>query len=49
MAAAITAGLAKGLLCPAISKTYPLAEAAMAHKEIIESEGAMGKIVLSVD
>jgi NADPH2:quinone reductase len=39
------AGLEDGTLRPVISKEMPLARAAQAHKEIMES-GARGKIVL---
>uniref|UniRef100_A0A914WT24 Enoyl reductase (ER) domain-containing protein n=1 Tax=Plectus sambesii TaxID=2011161 RepID=A0A914WT24_9BILA len=49
MGAAITAGIAKGHLKPIVSKVFPLADAASAHKEVIESTGAMGKVVLAVD
>ena len=40
-------GLEKGYLNPIVGKTFPLAEAAKAHHEVIESK-AFGKIVLSV-
>jgi len=43
--AAIGAGLRSGTLKPIIGKEIPLAEAARAHKEIIEGN-ALGKIVL---
>jgi NADPH2:quinone reductase len=43
--AAVAAGLRTGTLKPIIGKEIPLAEAARAHKEIIESS-ALGKIVL---
>jgi NADPH:quinone reductase len=43
--AGIFAGLANGTLRPIVGKELPLAEAARAHKEILEP-GAAGKIVL---
>jgi NADPH2:quinone reductase len=43
--AALVAGLENGTLRPVIGKEFPLAEAAEAHRAIIEP-GAMGKIVL---
>ena len=43
--AGIFAGLENGTLRPCVGKELPLAEAARAHKEILES-GAAGKIVL---
>jgi NADPH:quinone reductase len=43
--AGIIAGLENGTLCPVVGKELPLAEAARAHKEILEP-GAAGKIVL---
>jgi NADPH2:quinone reductase len=43
--AAIAAGLENGTMRPVVGKELPLAEAARAHKEIMES-GAFGKIVL---
>lgn len=42
---AIFEGLSKGFLKPHVGKSFPLAEAAAAHHEIIESK-ALGKIVL---
>jgi NADPH:quinone reductase-like Zn-dependent oxidoreductase len=42
---AIYKGLFEGYLNPVIGKTFPLAEAARAHREVIESKAA-GKIVL---
>ena len=44
--AGIFAGLANGTLRPVVGKEIPLAEAARAHKEILEP-GAAGKIVLT--
>src|SRR5262249_49507030 len=43
--AAIHAGLENGTLRPVVGKALPLAEAARAHKEVMEP-GAFGKIVL---
>ncbi|MFT3744371.1 MAG: NADPH:quinone reductase [Pyrinomonadaceae bacterium] len=44
--AAIFEGLTRAYLAPTISKTFPLADAAKAHREVIESK-ASGKIVLT--
>ena len=46
MAAAIGAGLQKGILNPVVGKEYELSKAPEAHKDIIESSGAKGKLVL---
>jgi NADPH2:quinone reductase len=43
--AAILAGLENGTMRPIVGKEIPLAEAARAHKEVLEP-GAYGKIVL---
>ncbi|MEO6655553.1 MAG: NADPH:quinone reductase [Pyrinomonadaceae bacterium] len=43
--AAVFDGLSAGYLKPVISKTFPLGEAAAAHREVIEGK-ALGKIVL---
>jgi NADPH2:quinone reductase len=43
--AAIAAGLENGTMRPVVGKELPLAEAARAHKEVMEA-GAFGKIVL---
>jgi NADPH2:quinone reductase len=43
--AGLNAGLSKGALRPVVAKEIPLAEAARAHKEILEP-GSTGKIVL---
>lgn len=43
--AALVAGLQNGTLRPVIGKEFPLAEAATAHRAVMES-GAFGKIVL---
>jgi NADPH2:quinone reductase len=45
MHAALVAGLANGALRPVVRQEFPLAEAAKAHHEVIESR-AYGKIVL---
>jgi NADPH2:quinone reductase len=44
--AGLIAGLENGTLRPVVGKELPLAEAARAHKEILEP-GAGGKIVLT--
>jgi NADPH:quinone reductase len=43
--AALVAGLENGTLRPVIGKEFPLAEAAQAHRAVMEP-GALGKIVL---
>jgi NADPH2:quinone reductase len=43
--AGLIAGLENGTLRPVVGKEVPLAEAARAHKEVLEP-GAAGKIVL---
>jgi NADPH2:quinone reductase len=43
--AALVAGLENGTLRPVIGKEFPLAEAALAHRAVMEP-GATGKIVL---
>jgi NADPH:quinone reductase len=43
--AGLIAGLESGALCPVVAKELPLADAARAHKEVLEP-GATGKIVL---
>jgi NADPH2:quinone reductase len=43
--AALYAGLETGTLRPVVGQTLPLAEAARAHREVLEP-GAQGKIVL---
>jgi len=43
---AIYQGVSEGYLNPVIGKTFPLSEAARAHREVIESKAA-GKIVLT--
>jgi NADPH2:quinone reductase len=43
--AALVAGLENGTLHPVIGQEFPLAEAAQAHRAVMES-GALGKIVL---
>jgi len=44
---AIYEGLSKGFLNPIVGKTFPLAEAAEAHHEVMETK-AFGKIILEV-
>jgi len=46
--AALVAGLENGTLRPVIGKEFPLAEAAQAHRAVMES-GAFGKIVLRTE
>lgn len=48
MGAAICSGLERGWLTPVIHKEYPLEKVAQAHKDIIESAGAKGKLVLAI-
>jgi NADPH:quinone reductase and related Zn-dependent oxidoreductases len=43
--AALVAGLENGTLRPVIGKEFPLADAAKAHRAVMQS-GAFGKIVL---
>jgi len=45
MLSGLEAGLENGTLRPVVGKQIPLAEAARAHKEVLEP-GASGKIVL---
>lgn len=45
--AALVAGLELGALKPVIGKRIPLAEAARAHREVMEPSGALGKMVLT--
>jgi NADPH:quinone reductase len=45
--AALVAGLENGTLRPVIGKEFPLADAAQAHRAMMES-GALGKIVLRI-
>lgn len=45
--AELSAGLANGSLRPVIARAFPLAEAAQAHRAVMEP-GALGKIVLTV-
>jgi NADPH2:quinone reductase len=46
--AALVAGLENGTLRPVIGKEFPLADAAEAHRAVMES-GALGKIVLRTE
>uniref|UniRef100_A0A8C6V743 Crystallin zeta n=1 Tax=Naja naja TaxID=35670 RepID=A0A8C6V743_NAJNA len=45
-AMAVLAGIEAGWLKPAVGPEYPLEKAAEAHKDIIHSQGALGKMVL---
>jgi len=45
----IVKGLTEGSLIPVIDKEYSMNEAHVAHKEIIESLGAKGKLVILMD
>ncbi len=47
MGAAITAGLEQGWINLVVDKEYALEEVAQAHRDIIESPGAKGKLVLA--
>ena len=46
MTYAISAGLQAGFLNPIVGHEYQLSEASDAHRDIIESKGAKGKLVL---
>lgn len=46
MTAAIMAGLQAGFLSPIVGREYQLSQAADSHRDIIESQGAKGKLVL---
>ncbi|XP_048354005.1 quinone oxidoreductase [Sphaerodactylus townsendi] len=47
-AASILAGIEAGWLKPAIGPEYPLKKATEAHRDIIHSQGALGKMVLVI-
>ena len=47
--AAIQAGMEAGWLRPIVGKEFTLGQAAVAHEEIINGPGALGKLVLNVD
>ncbi len=47
-AAMLYTGMAHDWLRPVVGSKYPLANAAQAHHDIIESSGASGKIVLTM-
>jgi len=49
MGAALSAGFENGTLTPVIDKVYPLDKAADAHKDIIESSGAKGNLILNTE
>ncbi|GFR30904.1 quinone oxidoreductase [Trichonephila clavata] len=44
----IIKGIEDGWVKPVIDKKYPLAKACDAHRDIIHSSGAKGKLILSV-
>ena len=44
----IDAGMEAGWISPIIGKEIPLEEATRAHKEIIESKGTQGKMILTI-
>ena len=46
MTDAIMAGLQAGFLSPIVGREYQLSQAADSHRDIIESKGAKGKLVL---
>lgn len=46
--AALDAGAEAGWLKPIIGRELPLSEVAKAHMEIIETKGAQGKMVLTI-
>jgi NADPH:quinone reductase len=43
----LVAALDDGTLCPVVGREFPLADAARAHREVLEG-GALGKIVLTI-
>lgn len=45
-AAAVHAGIKGGWIKPVVYKNYPLEEAPAAHREVIETKSAQGRIVL---
>jgi len=47
MAAALTAGFENGTLKPIVDREYPLEKAADAHRDIMESSGAKGNLILT--
>lgn len=47
-AKALLAGAEAGWLKPVIGPQYPMEKVAEAHKDIIHSQGAMGKMVLLI-
>ena len=47
--AAIQAGMKAGWLRPIVGKEFSLSQASIAHEEIINGRGAIGKMVLNVD
>jgi NADPH2:quinone reductase len=49
MGAELTAGFENGTLTPIVDKQYPLEKAADAHRDIIESAGAKGNLILNTE
>jgi len=49
MGAALSAGFENGTLTPVVDKVYPLEKASDAHRDIMESSGAKGNLVLSTE
>jgi NADPH2:quinone reductase len=47
MAAGLLAGFENGTLSPVVHKEYPMERASHAHKDIIESQGAKGNLVIT--
>lgn len=49
MGAAIVAGVEAGWVNPVIDKEYKMEDVQEVHKDIINSKGAKGKLVLKID
>jgi NADPH2:quinone reductase len=49
MGAGLTAGFENGTLTPIVDKEYPLSKAGDAHRDIIESSGAKGNLILKIN
>ncbi|XP_008291267.1 quinone oxidoreductase-like [Stegastes partitus] len=47
-AAQLFAGMEAGWLRPVVGPKYPMEKAAQAHKDIIETSGASGKVILTI-
>jgi NADPH2:quinone reductase len=45
---ALNGGIEAGWLRPIVGRELPLSEAIKAHREIIESKGAQGKMILTL-